>query len=60
MATKDTRVGDRHKGDPTRAIRASDDLWAAVKAKAEVEGVTLQDLVKRVLAEYVGDRSLAD
>ena len=37
---------------PTRTIRVSDELWAAVQAKAAEEGVTVTSVVIEALEKY--------
>lgn len=54
--SKDTRGGDRHKGDPNRAIRISDELWDEVADKAKREGLTRREAVIEALERYVGWR----
>jgi predicted DNA-binding protein len=36
-----------------RAIRIPDDLWEAALAKAEANGETVSDIVRRALERYV-------
>jgi antitoxin component of RelBE/YafQ-DinJ toxin-antitoxin module len=36
-----------------RSIRVGDDLWYAARDKAQAEGVTLTEVVKSFLREYV-------
>ena len=46
---------------PHRTIRVPDDLWEAAQVKASREGVTVSDVVRRALTEYVfaGDEQVA-
>jgi hypothetical protein len=37
-----------------RAIRVSDDLWIPALEKAEANGETVADVVRRALADYTG------
>ncbi len=39
--------------DTPRAIRIPDDLWRAALAKAEANGDTVSDIVRKALARYV-------
>lgn len=39
---------------PTRTIRVSDELWAAVKQQAAEDGRTVTDVIIAALKEYVG------
>jgi predicted CopG family antitoxin len=39
--------------DTPRAIRIADDLWQAALAKAEENGDTVSDVVRRALERYV-------
>lgn len=41
------------KGTPRRTIRIEDGLWEAATAKAEEEGVTLSDVIRDDLREWV-------
>lgn len=43
----------------TRPVRVSDELWEAAKTKAADNGESLSDAIRRFLAEYVGDPSIA-
>jgi predicted DNA binding CopG/RHH family protein len=38
---------------PTRTIRVSSDLWAAVKDKAAIEGRTVTDVIVEALKRYI-------
>jgi hypothetical protein len=38
---------------PVRAVRISDDVWDAAKERAEKDGVTRTDVVRRALVEYL-------
>ncbi len=38
---------------PLRNIRVPDDLWDAAKQKAQAEGTTLTEVIKRALTRYV-------
>jgi len=40
---------------PTRTIRVSADLWAAVKEKAAIEGRTVTDVIIEALKAYVSE-----
>lgn len=37
-----------------RAVRASDELWAAVDARAERDNVSMSDVVRSALLKYLG------
>lgn len=52
--TPDTRGGDRHKGDPQRAVRVSDELWDAVAMQATEKGLTRREAVIEALEKWVG------
>lgn len=39
---------------PVRAVRVDDELWAAAKRKAEEEGESVSDVVRRALRKYAG------
>lgn len=41
---------------PLRAVRVPDELWYAARAEAELEGVTVSDVVRDALAAYVAAR----
>lgn len=41
---------------PMRTIRIPDELWAAAQAKAEAEGVTVSEVVRRELERWVRKR----
>lgn len=38
---------------PLRSVRVPDDVWDAVKAKAEDRGETVTDVILRALRRYV-------
>lgn len=38
---------------PPRAVRVSDDLWAAALAKADERDETVTDVIRRALERYV-------
>lgn len=38
---------------PLRALRVSDELWAAAQAKAALEGRTVTDVITAALTRYV-------
>ena len=38
---------------PTRTIRVSEELWSAVKDKAQIDGRTVTDVIISALKEYV-------
>lgn len=38
-----------------RTIRINDDIWKPAKAKAEDEGATISDVVRRGLVDYLND-----
>ncbi len=38
-----------------RHVRVETELWVTACVKAETEGVTISELVRRLLAEYVGE-----
>ena len=40
---------------PTRTIRVSSDLWAAVKEKAAIEGRTVTDVIVEALKAYISE-----
>jgi Mn-dependent DtxR family transcriptional regulator len=48
------RKGDRSRTN-NRVVRVSDDLWDAAKAKAEQQGERISDVIRRALADYVGN-----
>lgn len=50
----DGRVPNQPK-TPTRSFRIPDDIYLPALEKARAEGVTLTDVVKEALLEYVGD-----
>lgn len=57
--------GDRHQGPKVRGVRVEDELWEAVKARAENDGYeTVNKAVVELLEAYVGwntpDRTDAD
>lgn len=37
---------------PLRAIRISDEIWHAAQARAEAEGTTVSDVVRKSLKRY--------
>ena len=37
---------------PTRTIRVSTELWNAVKERAEIDGVTVTDVIVDALKDY--------
>lgn len=37
-----------------RAVRVADDLWQAAQAKAESNGETVSDVIRRALIDYTG------
>ena len=37
-----------------RAVRISDDVWEAAQARADRDGVTTTDVVRRALIRYLG------
>ena len=37
---------------PTRTIRVAEDLWNAVKERAEIDGVTVTDVIITALKDY--------
>ncbi len=39
---------------PARAVRISDEVWAAAQARAKKDGVTTTDVVRRALVKYLG------
>lgn len=41
------------KGTPHRPIRISDELWAAVKAKAAQHDTTASETIRALLTEWV-------
>ena len=38
---------------PTRTIRVSQELWTAVKDKAQIDGRTVTDVIVTALKEYI-------
>ena len=40
---------------PTRTIRVSSDLWAAVKDRAAIEGRTETDVIVEALKKYIAE-----
>lgn len=40
---------------PTRTIRVSDELWAAVKEKAALDNRTVTDVIIEALKEYTSE-----
>lgn len=40
---------------PNRTVRISDELWEAAIAKAEAEGVTVTDVIRRALERFLRD-----
>jgi predicted DNA binding CopG/RHH family protein len=38
---------------PTRTIRVSEELWSAVKDKAQIDGRTVTDVIISALKEYM-------
>lgn len=40
---------------PQRSVRVADELWLAAKAKAELEGQTVSDVVRQALEDYLQD-----
>ncbi|GGU17043.1 hypothetical protein GCM10007979_14350 [Nocardioides albus] len=57
MAKRD--AGGRNVGaSKVRQFRCSDELWEAAQAKAETKGETLSDVLRALLADYVGDKSI--
>lgn len=45
--------GQRAEGVRMRGVPVHDDLWKAAMAKAKQEGVSLYELIRRFLQEYV-------
>lgn len=43
------------KGTPHRVVRISDEVWAAVQAKAAEEGATASEVVRRLLVEWLAE-----
>lgn len=41
-----------------RVVRVSDDLWSRAQRKAEGEGLKLSEVIRRLLAEYVGEKDV--
>lgn len=41
---------------PTRTIRVSNELWAAVKEKAALDNRTVTDVIIEALKEYVSEK----
>jgi predicted transcriptional regulator len=44
------------KGTTIRGIRVPDTLWDAAKAKAELEGRSVSDVIREALEDYVSKR----
>lgn len=42
-------------GAPRRAVRVPDELWAATAARAAREDITLSQLIRRWLTDYVAN-----
>jgi predicted DNA binding CopG/RHH family protein len=40
---------------PTRTIRVSNELWAAVKEKAAIEGTTVTQVIIEALKKYIAE-----
>ena len=40
---------------PMRFIRIDEELWAKVKQRADAEGVTRAEVIRRMLDEYVNE-----
>jgi hypothetical protein len=40
-------------GNPARAVRVEDELWEAALAKAEREGTTVSEVIRKALRRYV-------
>ena len=40
---------------PNRTVRIPDELWEAARAKAEAEGVTLTEIIRRALERFLRD-----
>ena len=40
---------------PTRTIRVSNELWAAVKEKAAIEGPTVTQVIIEALKKYIAE-----
>lgn len=38
---------------PQRALRVPDEEWLAAMAKAQAEGVTLTDIIRKALREFI-------
>ena len=45
---------------PTRTIRVSNQLWAAVKEKAAIDGRTVTDVIIEALKDYIGDLHISE
>jgi hypothetical protein len=43
------------EGEPRRAVRVPDELWAAAAARAAREDITLSQLIRRWLTDYVAN-----
>jgi predicted HicB family RNase H-like nuclease len=43
------------EGEPRRAVRVPDELWAAASARAKSEDITLSQLIRRWLTYYVAN-----
>jgi predicted transcriptional regulator len=41
---------------PARAVRISDETWAALRDAADRNGVTVSDIVREALADYLARR----
>ena len=45
------------KGTRVRTVRIEQALWDAAKAKAEAEGMSLSEVIRDKLQDYVGGKS---
>lgn len=52
MSRQDTRKGDRHSS-PGRLIRAPGEMWEDLDRRAEAEGLTGSELVRKALRFYL-------
>ena len=56
FTNKTYREGSRQMKLVTKSIRIDPDLWHRARVKALAEKMTLQDLITRLLKEYLGEK----
>lgn len=44
------------RGTIHRTVRVDDELWTAAKTKAELEGVSLSEIIRQALQAFVDQR----